>query len=170
MKLIELHSKKYPGYKAIVDDEDYEEISKYTCCLKIDPKNNIPYALIIFGKRPTRKHIRMHRFIMKLHEYNIEKKLIDHEDHNGLNNQKYNLRICTYMDNNANARKTKNNTTSQFKGVSWHKLNNKWIAHVQFNRKLIHLGYFFDEKEAALAYNKKATELFGEFAFLNIII
>ena len=57
--------------------------------------------------------------------------------------------------------------TSKYKGISWHKLSNKWQAYIRINRKKIHLGVFDNEITAAKAYDKQAKRLFGEFAYLN---
>ena len=59
--------------------------------------------------------------------------------------------------------------SSKFKGVSWFKRTEKWKAQIQYRKKVIHLGYFKDEIDAAKAYNAKAIELFGEYACLNKI-
>ena len=64
-------------------------------------------------------------------------------------------------------RKSDRNTSSQYKGVSYFKQTNKWISYITYNNKRIHLGLFKNELKAAIAYNKKAIELFGEFAYLN---
>ena len=94
-----------------------------------------------------------------------KEKVIDHIDHNGLNNRRENLRICTVTQNVANKRKGKG--SSNFKGVSWHKRDQMWIATIHQKRKQLHLGYFNDELEAAKAYDKAAKDLWGEFAKLN---
>ena len=60
-----------------------------------------------------------------------------------------------------------NKGSSKYKGVSWYSSRNKWYSYIHFNYEKIHIGYFENEKEAALAYNKKAKELFGEYAYLN---
>ena len=85
-----------------------------------------------------------------------------------LNNQRYNLRKATPQENMMNRQKHKN-SSSRFKGVHWYKPANKWMTQIRFNNKHIHLGCFTSETEAALAYNQKAKELFGEFAKLNFI-
>lgn len=101
-------------------------------------------------------------------------KLVDHKDHNGLNNQKSNLRVCTKSENMANRYSVKGSSSS-FLGVSMYvdkrniKKNIKWVANIRKNNKTTFLGYFQSEIEAAKAYNKKAKELHGEFARLNII-
>jgi hypothetical protein len=63
----------------------------------------------------------------------------------------------------------KRNSTSKYKGVSFDSINNKWRSGIMINGKTIHLGRFNLEEEAAIAYNNKAIELFGEFAKINNI-
>ncbi len=95
-----------------------------------------------------------------------EDKHTDHEDGNGLNNQKSNLRIVTNAQNHMN-KKGNRNTSSKYKGVCWNKESNKWTSSITLNQKQTHLGYFTCEKKAAKAYDKKAKELFGEYSRLN---
>lgn len=90
---------------------------------------------------------------------------IDHRDHDKLNNRLSNLRLATRSQNNANIRKSRG--SSKAKGVYWETKRKSFRAHVRFHGKSIHLGYFDIEDEAAHAYNKKAIELFGEYASLN---
>lgn len=59
-------------------------------------------------------------------------------------------------------------TSSQYKGISYNKKTNKWRARIICNGNEIHIGVFPTEEEAVIAYNKKAIELFGEEAKLNI--
>jgi hypothetical protein len=65
-----------------------------------------------------------------------------------------------------NSRKRKDNT-SGFKGVHLHSQNNNWIASLTFEGRNKHLGCFATAKEAALAYDVAAKQLFGEFAKTN---
>jgi hypothetical protein len=104
----------------------------------------------------------MHRQIMNA----PEGLLVDHIDGNGLNNQKNNLRLCSSAQNARNRRPT-SKPYSKYKGVSWHKRNKKWEVRIAKSGKSTYLGTFEDELEAALAYDRKAEELFGEFAYLN---
>jgi IMP cyclohydrolase len=66
-------------------------------------------------------------------------------------------------------RKSKN-SKSQYFGVIYHSQLNKWQARIKKDHKSYYLGVYVEEKDAAIAYNKKATELYGEKANLNIII
>jgi len=104
----------------------------------------------------------MHREIM-----NAPKGLdVDHIDGNGLNNRKSNLRLCTHAENVHNSRPMRNGS-SKYKGVCWHKTYKKWYSSIGKTGKRFYLGRFDNEIDAALAYDKKAKELFGEFAYLN---
>ncbi|HLE87622.1 MAG TPA: AP2 domain-containing protein [Candidatus Brocadiaceae bacterium] len=76
-----------------------------------------------------------------------------------------NLRFTDLSHNLAN-RPKRINGTSEFKGVSYHKIHKKWQARVGHNGKAF-LGYFGTEEAAALAYNQAAIKIYGEFAYLN---
>ena len=92
--------------------------------------------------------------------------VVDHIDGNGLNNRKSNLRVCTQAQNSLNSR-PRRNSSSRYKGVSFYKRDKIWQAQIFYNFRTINIGRFDDEIEAALAYDRKAAELFGEFAYLN---
>jgi hypothetical protein len=81
---------------------------------------------------------------------------VDHKDLNPLNNQKYNLRICTRSQNCAN-KKNQSNNMSGYKGVCFNKRVKRWQAGIKINQKRIHIGTFLNKIEAAKAYNKKST-------------
>ena len=89
---------------------------------------------------------------------------VDHIDQDSLNNHVSNLRYATKGQNQINSGLWKNNT-SGYKGVTKHRA--KWTARLSFNGQRIHIGSFLCKIEAAKAYDKKAYELFGEFAWLN---
>jgi hypothetical protein len=159
MKEISLSQNKV----ALVDDEDYDFLSQWKWQVT-EGKTGKFYAVRMqcIPKSEIRKRIFMHRLIMKAPD-NID---VDHKKGNGLNNQKENLRLATKSQNAANRKKPKNNT-SGFKGVSWDRARNKWLACIRFNYKNIHLGRFIDRIDAVKSYDKKAKELFGEFAQTN---
>lgn len=154
MKKIKLTQGKY----ALVDDEDFEYLSQWKWCA-VKHRNNY-YAKRNSGK--TNKNIYMHRVIMKANN----KELVDHKNHNTLDNQKYNLRICNNAQNIYNQLKQKN-TSSKYKGVSWDKINKKWAVVITPSGRQFHLGRFKDEVIAAKIYDYRAKEVFGKFAKLN---
>ena len=92
--------------------------------------------------------------------------ICDHKNHNGLDNRRCNLRICTPAQNQYN-RRLQTGGTSLYKGVYWHKENRKWRAQICHGGLHIHIGYYDYEADAAIAYDDMAIDLFGEFACLN---
>ena len=144
------------GQFAIVDPEDYDKLSQFKWTAAKSP--NTFYAV-----RSVRgRQIRMHRLIT-----NAPKGLVvDHINHNGLDNRKQNLRLCTRSENARNQR-PQANCSSKYKGVCWHKNQKKWLARVHSNGVTYHLGSFKSQIAAAKAYDKKAKQLFGEYAHLN---
>lgn len=156
------------GQFAIVDDEDYEILKDYKWFAIKGRQEGHFYAVHTFKVPGGRANIGMHRCIMNYFE---EGKMVDHEDRNGLNNRKNNLRICTLEQNNRNAKKRKDGVTSKFRGVHKHTTLKRtiWVAQICFNKKKIRLGNYMTEIEAAIAYNKGALKYFGEFASLNPI-
>jgi len=150
------------GYVALVDDEDYEELTKHKWYAEVD--NHTVYALRNEHIVGTRRHntIRMHRFLLGV----TGESKVDHQDGNGLNNQRSNIRVATLSQNNSNRRK-KTGTSSKYKGVHWDKARKKWSAKVHVGDKYYCLGRFTDESEAALAYDIEAKKHFGQFACLN---
>lgn len=144
------------GKVALVDDEDFELVSQYTWFA--DKKGtNLYYAYNSVNS------MYMHRLIMKT----TDDLIVDHIDHNGLNNQKSNLRNCTYSQN-LHHRKFAPGITG-YKGVTYNKRQNVYQAKMRYDGKYRHIGHFKTAIEAAEAYNKVATQWFGEFASINSI-
>ena len=156
MKQIPLTQGKF----ALVDDEGYKRLSEYSWHAQKQP--NAYYACRDIGSPPNRIRLKMHRVIMCAKKGED----VDHRDCNGLNNQKYNLRRCTRSQNIRYSRKRKG-CTSIFKGVHWHVGADKWQAKIFVDGKAISLGLYFDEVEAAKAYDEAAMKYFGKFARLN---
>lgn len=151
------------GKVTLVDDEDYEYLNQFRWYAHKDCKTY--YAIKNIRNDGKRSTITMHQKIMKT----PKGMKTDHKDHDGLNNQKYNLRICSTQQNGAN-REKQIGCSSDFKGVFWSKRDKKWAACIGINKKSKRLGLFNSEIEAALVYNKVAKEKFGEFARINLIL
>jgi hypothetical protein len=150
------------GRYAIVDPDDFERLNKHKW--HAVRQNNTFYAIRCIGPKKNRIRIRMHREIIRPPDHLV----VDHINHNGLDNRKANLRPATRAQNNYNRLAIKRKgSTSKYKGVAWKKDKNKWRARIHFNGKLIFLGYFKDEIQAAKAYDKAAKKYYGQFACLN---
>jgi len=151
------------GMVAIVDTEDFDYLNRWKWCAFRGGREL--YYAAQNGNQGGKSHgmIFMHRLIL-----GVPSRKIDHRDRNGLNNRRSNLRVCTHQQNLFNQTQ-RVNTSSIYKGVSWRKDRQEWIAYIRINGKRKHLGYSINEEQAALAYNEAATLYFGEFARLNIV-
>lgn len=127
------------GKITLVDDEDFEYLMQWKWITH--RKKNTCYAVRHAPWSEDETHYKMIRM------------------------QRYNLRNCTFIENRYN--QPAKGGTSRFKGVHFHKVNKNWIAAIMKDRKPHHIGSFRTQEEAALAYNIKAKEYFGEFAYLN---
>ena len=162
MKTIILTSKTHGNKECFVDDEDYDFLMQWKWHVELNHGN---YYAIRHEKPSGQKltAIKMHRVVMKVTE---KHEIVDHENHNTLDNQKSNLRRCNVIQN---AKNRSSYGKSQYLGVSFMKKKaetgnpNVWQANCQ-NR---YIGLFKTEEEAARAYDQKALEVHGEFANLN---
>jgi len=147
------------GRAALVSEQDFDDINNYRWF-----SGNHGYAArMIRTESGIRKTLLMHVQIIG----SVEGLEIDHVNGNTLDNRRDNLRHVTHSQNMANQVKTRG--VSEFKGVSWKKRNKKWMAQIYKNSTCFYIGLFLSETEAAMAYNKRAVELFGNFAKLNQI-
>ena len=127
------------------------------------------YLIVCLCKNSKIKGHKIHLLVAREWVSNLDgKRCVDHIDGNRLNNHKNNLRFASHTENSRNRKKTNKPTSSIYKGVSFHKPLQKWVAHIRPASKTQHLGYFANEREAAMAYNKAALEHFGNFAKINI--
>lgn len=155
MKLISLTKGRF----AIVDDEDFDRVNEFKWYYQKNGTNE--YAIAFTSNDlSTRKILSMHRFLM-----GFPKSKVDHRNGNGLDNRRSNLRVASHAQNIANQKLSKTNT-SGFKGVSWKKSHRMWRCRVSSKRKIF-TAYFKSATDAALAYDEKAVEIFGEFARTN---
>mgnify|MGYP001792863193 CR=1 FL=1 len=167
MKLIPLTKSLFTQ----VDDEDYDYLMQWKW--GADKSHNTCYA-VTYGYCNNHK-IRMHRLLLKLTNPTI---LGDHKDRDGLNNQRFNLRVATNSQNQMNKQASgysnylgvylhKNTITNMTKkGIKTYKYLN-WKATISVNKKAKHLGYFKLEEDAARAYDRAAVMYHGEYANLN---
>lgn len=111
-------------------------------------------------------HLMVHRIIyLAKHGYWPAEQL-DHESHVLGDNRLERMRDASPHENSCNKRMYKNNT-SGYKGVTWFANLNRWACKLGVKGKLLHIGYFYDPREAALAYDKAALEHHGQFARTN---
>ena len=148
------------GQFAVVDEADFEWLNKFEWYAIKEEKSYYAARSIKENGRHMQRQMQMD-ILGGINGVD----LIDHKNNNGIHNFRSNLRFCTVQENNRNHRPKK--MTSNFKGVYWSNRNKKWVSSIGFNYKTIHIGYFTSEEDAARAYDTKAKELHGEFAYLN---
>lgn len=147
---------KIKNMVVLVDDEDFAFISLFNW--RIREAKYTAYAYTVFSGRT----VLMHRLIMGTKPDRV----VDHIDHNGLNNQRSNMRNCKIKENVRN-RKNYGQSASGYKGVNYSKCNNSWRASITANAKTIHLGWFRTKEIAAIVYNHAAKVYHKEFACFN---
>lgn len=151
------------GKSAIVDDEDFESLSKFKWHYRYMRSTHKHKGYAARSIRlPNEKVIRVF-----MHQQILKSPRVDHIDGDGLNNTRGNLRPCTQAENSRNKGDTRKPKTSRFRGVHFSGQLGKWEARICVNYRKIYLGIYTTEEEAALAYNAAAREHFGQFARLN---
>lgn len=157
------------GKVAIVDDEDFERVSAFRWHALKRP-NGLWHAVRTQKRQGKKQHIYMHRFITGA----LPGEEVDHENRNGLDNQRKNIRRCTKRQNSLNRRQSSHRKSSRFHGVAWHEWSRRWRVVIcagekdqRGNSKQLYVGVYRDEEAAARAYDMAAIKHFGEFATTN---
>jgi hypothetical protein len=146
-------------HEAIVDADLYPRIREYKW--RLSPNRYTSYV----KTNDTEPSMLLHNVLMQP----APGMIVDHKNHNGLDNRRRNLRVCTYQQNARNTRPSASvNKTSVWKGVGRHKPSQQWQARIWIDRKPTFLGLFDTEADAATAYNFAADQWFGEFAYYNL--
>ena len=158
--------------EALISDKDYEWASKWHWSRNNSKtKTSTHYTDLYYvqafnphSKITTRLHVEVW-----VRNYGVIPRgmHIDHIDGNTFNCQLENLRLVTQAQNTYNKKKTSKPCSSQYKGVSWNKKQNKWFSKVQKEGKAIYSPSFTDEILAAEWYDINAMRLFGQYAQLN---
>lgn len=164
MRTVTLSGRKACGRVALVDDADYDLVSRYKWHVHEQDRGPGrrpmgPYARAGIYRPSDRRTVMilMHILITGIHTG------IDHANGNGLDNRRENLRPAGQRLNMANTRPIVGKS-SRFKGVRLHE--GKWDARIRIGRS-VYLGKFDDEEAAARAYDAAALAAWGEFARLN---
>lgn len=149
----------YCGRVTLISDIDYDRVIQHRWRANEHTASGKPYVCTTLvlpeGRKTT---VYLHRFITGCPAvYRV-----DHKDRDTLNNQRFNLRITNFEDNNLNRCGW---SLSGYKGVS--RSGRRWRARITQEGEYKHLGMFDTAIGAAMAYDEAAFDRFGEFAFLN---
>ena len=147
---------------AIVDDADFSALSQFKWREHVC--NRTSYAI-----RSWRENGRTHSAYMHRQLLSAPKGVdVDHEDNNGLNNQRHNIRIKTRAANLHRSRPIVG-TVSGLKGVFWSKQKSRWVASITIGSRKFTLGSYSDKFLAAFAHNVAAKLLHGDDTYQNLI-
>ena len=150
------------GKVALIDDEDAERILRRSWCA-YQGNGGVWYAHRGTSSNGIRRTVALHREIM-----NAPKGVqVDHENGDGLDCQKHNLRLVNNSQNHQNMRVARKPKISRFKGVTLDKRRGKWTAGIHVGDVNYWCGYFENEEDAARAYDAKAREVHGKFGRFN---
>lgn len=145
------------GMVAYIDAQDWDFVSQWDWkALKIRDRWYV-------GRMEAKRVLLLHRVLMGVTIPSIK---VDHENNDGLDNCRINLRVCSSAQNSKNRRAWKKGS-SKYLGVSWNKKRGKWSAIITINYKNITLGFFIEEIEAAIAYDLAAIRFHGVWANPN---
>ena len=154
MKFLKCNSRKNKTVTLVkVSDEDYEAVNSHTWYVN---------SRYVVRSLPGGGKELLHRAIMQAKPDEI----VDHINGDTLDNRRENLRIASGKQNQGNRRKAAG-TSSRYKGVC-RQPNARWRAQIKIDGRQTSLGTYNTEIEAAMAYDRKALEVFGEFACLNL--
>jgi len=147
------------GQFALVDDADFDWLSQWNWhAIKAD---NTFYA----SRKSPRDPITRKQTTIGMHSVLLPGcPRVDHQNRNGLDNQRHNLRPATFSQNNRNRRK-RSGCSSQYKGV--HSYREQWMARIYADGQRLYLGSFSSEVDAAKAYDAAARKMYREFAVTN---
>lgn len=148
------------GKVAIVDTDDYEALSAHKWRANYTPSTF--YAVREQSVGGVRRVFLMHRVLMAP----APGLYVDHINHDGLDNRRANLRVCTNAENQRNGR-SRAGSSSKFLGVYWSAARSRWGAQIKIGGQTHGLGRYLDETEAARAYDAAAREHHGQFANPN---
>lgn len=145
---------------ALVDDEDWERVRELPWYFQ--RARTTQYAVtskMVCGEVLA---ISLHRFLLQP----PNGMMVDHINGDGLDNRRYNLRLATASQNRANSKVRKSNI-SGFKGVTLRPHRGSYMVRILVGDKREYVGEFWSPELAAMAYDKRAREVFGEYARLN---
>lgn len=143
------------GLKAVVDDEDFEKVTKYKWWAH--KGRHCWYARRSYKLAGKKKKQYLHRFLLSVTSGSV----VDHIDGNGLNNIRRNIRVCTTQQNARNRHRSLSGTP--FRGVSYRKDRGTWQAYITLDYKKVSLGTFAKVEDAIRIREEAAITYFGEF-------
>ena len=171
MKILTIESPTHGTHHVLLDDDDYDRvIAEGKWYIYRDTTSFRLNREVFYVRRSTprdengkQKKIHLHRFIMDA----PKGKVVDHINGDGRDNRKENLRICTIAENSRNCNRPPQGKVGYYGVKLLDEGLKKYEVRITVDKKLTFRGGYYTAEEAALAYDKRAKELHGEFATLN---
>ena len=154
-----------PDKKVKIDKEDLQKVSEHKWRVTMGTSGR-PRVVTTIQTPDGARHLTLGRFLMDPPK---EKQVYPRRFNDGLDYRKSNLVVCTLKERQRLLPKSRVESTSLYRGVSYSKRFGKWKAAIKINGKTTTIGFYKTEKEAALAYNKVALQKFGLIAYQNRI-
>ncbi len=161
----------------LLDDKTYEYLTSDPYLVKVDFINNLrkhSSGCAVFQKTWKKADGGYKTETIYLHKLIAEKFLTGTKSGNkklvgAKNGNKLDCRLdnLLYRSRSVASRKRKTSSKAGYTGV--YKENNRYRAVISINRRSVHIGMFATAEEAALAYNKKSRELYGDDGKINVI-
>lgn len=146
--------------KTIFDAEDAPKVRSvyYRWRVHYDPKLGNYYVVSHGMKKGEMKPVRLSRLVMNCPDGLV----VDHINHNTLDNRKANLRVVPQQINLLNKKGAYKNSKTGVRGVYWHKATGKWYAQVHRNSKKVYYQLFDRFEDACKAAEEARKKIFKE--------
>lgn len=150
---IPLHYKSNKKYFALVDEGDFDFLMQFAPWkLNVSVSTHTFYSYTIIDG----KSVSLHRLLLGVTDSKIK---VDHEDGNGLNNRRNNIRVITDRGNGLNRNHKARYSKNVALGIKYCTFYNKYKAQISYRGKMITIGYFDHLDEAIKARKEKQKQL-----------
>lgn len=147
------------GQYALVDDIDYQDVSRFNWCIAKSGSR-------LYASRKRSRKFPGKRLTLYLHRHIMGEPvglMVDHINHDTLDNRRENLRVCTQTQNLQNRSGAMGRSKTGLRGVCFDRARNKFLAQISVNGNRINLGRFKTAEEAKAVYDYANRKHFGEF-------
>jgi len=161
----------------LLDDQVYDFLTTDPYLRKIDLINNLrkhSSGCAVFQKTWRRADGGYKTETIYLHKL-VAEKFLQHTKSKGSdlvgarNGNKLDCRLENIVFRSRSVASRKRRTSSKVGYTGVYKENNRYRAVISVGRRSVHIGMFATAEEAAMAYNRKSRELFGEDGKINVI-
>lgn len=151
-----INSPKYGRFETLISTNKLDRVKEFTNSWFVI-YSKITKSFYVYGNTPV---VKTKRYIVSLHRWitNAQKGLVvDHINHNTLDNTDHNLRVVTKDQNQQNRKGAQSNSKSGIRGVCWGKSQNKWKAQINVDGEKVIVGYFktIQEAEEAVKHSRE---------------